>query len=508
MNTHKGVVAAGHALTVAAASEIIKDNGNAIDAAIAALMVATVVEPVFASPGGGGFAMVHDGAHNTTRLFDFFSQTPLKKRSQSDVSFEAIHADFGPAVQEFHIGAGSTAVPGFIAGLFRLYDGYGSLPFKRLAEPAVRLAREGVEISAFQAYLFTVVAPILTHSETAKNLFAPNGNLLKHKDILKNEGLAQFYEQLVEEGLQFINEGDAASEIVNQSSEQGGLLTLNDLQSYEVIERTPLHAHYCEASVFLNPPPAVSGALIGFGLELLDKLKDLEIEPTEQMMLALKASVDIRSTSRSQLLQGAFGSLAAREFEAICKAHHPAYKGTTQISIIDSQRNAISVTVSNGEGNGLMLGEYGFMLNNMLGEEDLNETGFFTWQENCRLSSMMAPTLILGQDGEITALGSGGSNRIRSAVLQVTDHMLRSGLCLHEAISAPRLHLEKCGTLSFEDCFDEKTCEAIVSFDSNAHGWPDKNMFFGGVHAASISSDGVFDGAGDERREGVFQIIG
>ena len=105
------------------------------------------------------------------RLYDFFSQTPgrglSKSRPLSELDFEAIHADFGPATQEFHIGAGSTAVPGFVEGLFALHERYGRLPFEQLAAPAIRLAREGVKILPFQAYLFSVVAPILTHTNAA-----------------------------------------------------------------------------------------------------------------------------------------------------------------------------------------------------------------------------------------------------------------------------------------------------------------------------------------------------
>ena len=159
----KGVVAAGHELTVSAAAEILEDGGNAFDAALAGAFMTFVAEAVFAAPGGGGFLMARRAGSDKAALFDFFVETPLKRRSEG-VAFFPIHADFGPAKQEFHIGLGSSATPGIVPGLFAMHEGLCSLPMKRLVEPAARAARAGFPLSEFQAYLFTVIAPILTAS--------------------------------------------------------------------------------------------------------------------------------------------------------------------------------------------------------------------------------------------------------------------------------------------------------------------------------------------------------
>ena len=129
--------------------------------------------------------------------------------------------------------------------------------------------------------------------------------------------------------------------------------------------------------------------------------------------------------------------------------HPAAYRGTTHISVIDRDGNAAAASLSMGEGNGSIVGNFGFMLNNMLGEEDLTP-GLGAWREGVRLSSMMAPTIVLQPDGTVIALGTGGSNRIRTAILQVAVNLLDHGMSLEDAVTAPRLHLEKCGTLSFE----------------------------------------------------------
>ena len=136
--------------------------------------------------------------------------------------------------------------------------------------------------------------------------------------------------------------------------------------------------------------------------------------------------------------------------------HPPAYRGTTHVSVIDADGNAASVSLSNGEGNGYIVGKFGFMLNNMLGEEDLADGRLGAWREGTRMSSMMAPTIILQTDGTVTALGTGGSNRIRTAILQVAVNLLDHGMSLDAAVEAPRLHVDRDGTVSFEPGLPEQ----------------------------------------------------
>jgi gamma-glutamyltranspeptidase/glutathione hydrolase len=147
------------------------------------------------------------------------------------------------------------------------------------------------------------------------------------------------------------------------------------------------------------------------------------------------------------------------------------------------------------------------MLNNMLGEEDLTPEGLDKWREGVRLSSMMAPTIILQPDGTVIALGTGGSNRIRSAILQVAVNLLDHGMSLEDAVTAPRLHLEKCGTLSFEPGLPEAAQATFRALEDKAHAWPETNLFFGGVHAARRFGDGGVEGAGDPRRGGVAIVV-
>jgi gamma-glutamyltranspeptidase/glutathione hydrolase len=176
-------------------------------------------------------------------------------------------------------------------------------------------------------------------------------------------------------------------------------------------------------------------------------------------------------------------------------------RGTTHISVADARGNIASLTASNGEGCAYMLPGTGIMLNNMLGEEDLNPGGFNRWKTGVRLASMMSPAVVEKPDGTRFALGSGGSNRIRSAVTQVLVNLLDYGMAPEQAVSAPRIHLEG-DMLSIEPGYVAEALSALETSAPKSHIWPAKNLFFGGVHTVSVQPGGIFDGVGDPRRGG------
>ena len=507
MSKQKSVVAAGHQLTAAAAAEILQDGGNAFDAALAATFMSFVAEAVFASPGGGGFLMARQAGSDKCALFDFFVDTPRKRRPDSEVSFFPIHADFGPAKQEFHIGLGSSATPGMVPGLFAVHEALCRLPMKRLVEPATRAARAGFPLTEFQAYLFTVIAPILTASPGVARIFAPGGKPMEAGETFRNEELAETLDWLAEDGARLFVDGDVGQAIVAESRNLGGHLSHDDLTRYRVERREPLYWRHGRATVALNPPPAASGALIAFGLAYLEALTESgRAIDAHALRQAMAATNDARATHGEGLAERLAGGALAKELRD-AQRHPPAYRGTTQVSVIDADGNAASVSLSNGEGNGFIVGKFGFMLNNMLGEEDLSSGRLEDWREGTRLSSMMAPTVILEPDGTVTALGTGGSNRIRTAILQVAVALLDHGMRLEEAVEAPRLHVEKCGTVSFEPGLPEAAEAEFLALGEKAHAWPARNLFFGGVHAARRHGTGGVEGAGDPRRQGVALVV-
>lgn len=202
MGNEKGAVAAGHRVTAEAAKEILKDGGNALDAIIAAHFCACVVEPVLASLAGGGY-MLGKKTGTAPTLYDFFVQTPRNKNIASRSDFFPIHADFGTTLQEFHIGLGSAAVPGSVAGMFKIHEDLCSLSMQRLLEPAIRAAKEGVKFSHLQAMIFKIVGSIYSATAEAKETYtcsANDGGLVEENDLLRQPALAETLDALGSEG--------------------------------------------------------------------------------------------------------------------------------------------------------------------------------------------------------------------------------------------------------------------------------------------------------------------
>ena len=516
------MVAAGDARTAQAAADVLADGGNAFDAALAGLFTACMAEPVLCSLGGGGFLLAEPGGGGAV-LYDFFCQTPGRRLPGAELEFQPAPVNFGAASQEFHIGMGAVAVPGMVAGVFAIHNELCSLPLERLMEPAIALARNGLPLAPLQSFILEAVAPIYQWSPASRALFdSPSeaGKTLRPGEVLALPELADLFEALAREGAGLFYQGEVARAIAT-ANENGGAVTAADMAAYRVHRRAPLtrqlQRRFGEVTILCNPAPSSGGPLLAFTLGLLEGLlEDAKLGSDGEHFVELARAMALTSQARraSGLMTGSDDPRIAARVEALLSADFMAdYRaqmpgraekigGTTHISVVDGQGNAAALTVSNGEGCGHMLPGYGLMLNNMLGEEDLNPSGFFQWRPNSRLTSMMSPTLVRWPDGRLLALGSGGSNRIRSAILQVLVNHLCLGMNLAEAVAAPRIHMEQ-DVLHIEDGHDDGVVDQLRRTFAAHHVWPDRNFFFGGVHGAAFDpDDNSFTAAGDPRRGG------
>lgn len=506
-------VAAGHPLTVEAAENVLRDGGNAFDAAIAGFFTACVSESVLASLGGGGFMLARSGSK--IRVFDFFVQTPLRTRPEHELDFERITVDFGSAQQDFHMGVGACATPGAVKGMFDIHRQLGSMPMRDLVAPAVQVAREGVQVSALQAYLFSLVEPIYITRSSARDVFG--SKKIADRAVQENEWLffpamADLLETLAIEGDDLFYRGEAAKLIAMHCAD-GGSLSTDDLLNYEVGIETPLATDFFDARIYTTPPPSAGGMLISFALEILSKSRSGEFGSVphvntlvDALMFAHEARFAATGDESSipdidQLLSP---QVVDAYREKILKRAR-AWNGTTHITVVDSERNVASLSVSNGEGCGEVIPELGIMLNNMLGEEDLNPNGFHSWQTNQRMSSMMTPTIVEFSDGRLAAMGSGGSNRIRSAILQVLLNIISFDLDVETALNQPRIHYDD-DNLFVEGGFSEATMNSLKQRFPDLRSWQGLNFFFGGVHTIMASRDYAY-GAGDPRRGGEARIV-
>ncbi|MCW8891275.1 MAG: gamma-glutamyltransferase, partial [Sedimenticola sp.] len=427
-----GVVSAGHEVTANAAKEILLVGGNAFDAALAALFASCIAEPVLASLGGGGFLMAQT-ANEKPSLYDFFVQTPHDRPATENLDFYPIVADFGTVQQEFHIGMGSIATPGAIKGLFSIHKDLCRLPLKEIIQPAREAALKGIRVNSFQHHIADLVSPIIKSSPEALRLHATDQNpdsIAPTNEIITHPEMADAFEILAHEGEALFYQGEMGRLLIDACRDRGGCLTTTDLETYAVERREPLTLNYRHTRLFTNPPPSVGGILIAFALSLLETETISRYQPNslnhlQRIAHAMRLTQELRnqrSIGSNPDLNGDLEILSHEflsRYREIMSNHKTFSRGTTQISIADSTGNMASMTLSNGEGSGYVLPGCGIMLNNMLGEEDINPHGFHQWPFNRRIASMMSPSLVIADNGDVIATGSGGSNRIRSAIMQV-----------------------------------------------------------------------------------------
>jgi len=429
-------------------------------------------------------------------LLDFFVEAPGRGADPSQrAELVPVTVSFGDAIQIFNIGAASVGTYGMPAGVCAAAERFGSIPLRELVGPACVLAREGVPLNAQQAYVVEILAETVTSTPECAALFAPEGRVLTEGEAVRQPELGDALDLLGDHGAGPFYGGDVGRAISAWVQERGGMLTQADLDSYAVVDREPVRVAYRGREVLTNPPPSAGGILIAHALALLD---------ADTGRPDIARIVDVMERAQ-----------AARTPEFLEGLSHPGFGedfmrqasqlgSTTHIAVLDREGWACSVTCSNGSCSGQVVPGTGVHLNNMLGEQDLNPLGFHAHPPGRRMPSMMAPTAVLRDGTPELVVGSAGSNRIRSAILQTVIRVLDDGLSADEAVQAPRVHFED-GVVYAEPGLDTRPLEqagrAIARFR-------DRNLFFGGVQAAKRDTEGEFSGGGDPRRGGAAVMVG
>ncbi len=520
----RGAIAAGHRLTAEAGAEILAEGGNAVDACLAAAFASWVTESPLTGPGGGGFMLIHRARDRTTRVLDFYVAIPgLGLGRRRTVEMESVDVDFTPeSSQAFRIGVASCAVPGAAAGLEAAHSSYGSIPWPRLLEPAIRLARTGVELNPTQAYLHAILDLILRHTDEGRAIYERRGTGLMAGDRLVMSDLAGTLELLAERGARELYRGSLARALCLHTREHGGAITARDLAEYRVIRRRPVRAAFSGHEFDSNPPPSSGGVLIGYGLRLLDGLgangKPGSVEALAALVEVMREQARVRDDRfgrdlfRGGLARRLYAEKTVREAARRMRraetgrAEPGPQRGTTHISVMDERGNAAALTVSTGSGSGVIVPGTGIQLNNMLGEFDLGPA----WGETrpgLRLTSMMAPSLVLKEGRPRLVVGSAGSLRLRGAILQVVVNVVRHGLGVEEAISAPRVHVEN-GHVHCEGGCDQGELDRLERIGYDLVRWRRPNLYFGGAAAVEVRADGSLAAAGDLRRGGHGIVVG
>jgi gamma-glutamyltranspeptidase/glutathione hydrolase len=462
----KGMVAAGHPLTAEAGARVLREGGNAVDAAIAAMLVSWVAEPLLTGPGAGGYMMVA-GAGEEETLLDFFVVAPGMGAGEEPCDLLAVEVSFGDATQVFNVGAASVGAYGTPAGIEAAARRWGTVPLADLAAPAAAHARAGVPTNPVQAYINAILEGIV------------GDRLMREGEPFRDDELADTIERLGADGAAPFYTGDIAAAIVAELEPRGGVLTAEDLAAYEAVARAPVSVSYRGRDILTNPPPNAGGTLLAMAMDLLEEATDGVPDA-----LALAYVMQVVQGRRTPDFVDKLGS-------------------TTHISVVDKDGRACSVTCTNGEGSGIWVPGTGIHVNNIMGEEDLNPLGFHAFPPGRRMPSMMAPTVVLDpahpDDGVELVLGSAGSNRIRSAILQTIVGVIDRGLTVRDAVEAPRLHFED-GVVFTEPGID---VAALEREEWTVNPFRSQNVFFGGVQAVERDpATGELTGAGDPRRGG------
>jgi gamma-glutamyltranspeptidase/glutathione hydrolase len=441
------VIAAGHPATAEAGAEILAEGGGAVDAAVAACLASCVAETVMTGLLGGGHAIHHEAATGETRLLDCFVAVP----SGRGAPMQHLRVPFGEELVHYAIGASSCAVPGLPAGLDALWRAHGRLPWRRLVEPALRLARAGVAMPPAHAACLAMLAPVMTMREGG-GIYAPGGTLLAEGAVLRQPGLVAALETVRDEGALTVYRGSLAEALLTLVEERDGALTRADLERYEARWRP------AEAVAFSGRRVLTRGGLSGVP-ETLRRYDPAGGDP------ALLAALDDR----------------------------PGAGHTTNLTVVDGDGNACVLTTSLGLGSGDFLPGYDLHLNSMLGEADLVRGELRPGE---RMASMMAPTLAFDADGLELAVGAAGGTRLRTALVGVLGSVLHGGLEPQEAIDRPRFHPAG-GVVNAEPGVDEALLAHAEASGRVVRRWPALHHYFGGVSAVGRAGAGA-----DPRRSG------
>lgn len=527
----RGVVAAGSSQTAEAGARMLARGGNAADAAVAAAFASFIAEIGFVHLGGSGLAQLYSPERNSTVVYDFFSTAPgLGESNGQPIDFHRAEVNYGQALQEFHLGRGAVAVPGNIFGLCELSRDWGRLSLGEQLEPALELARDGVVLTSSQAQACKILEPLYLATPGMRRIFAPQGHLLKEGERLWIPDLVETLEEISDRGAESLRSGRLGQALLRDQQQKGGRLTQLDLDSYRVLKQRPVAIDYRDCKVLFPPPSSMGGPLTAFALRLLSNIDFGPHKPAsatrlealiEVLALTGEARQDWNRWCDRETPERALEKLLSADFvkryrnrlpgKVDLRRRKPAPPeprgpaATSHLSTIDRDGMAVSLTTTAGESAGHVVAGTGLIPNNMMGEADLHPRGFHQSIPGERLLTMMTPLLAFKKESVYLVIGSAGSTRIRSAILQVLSNCVDGAMSLSEAVQAPRLHLEG-DVLHCEPGLSAASLTKLASLDYRLNLWSEQSLYFGGTHCVVQLENGELAGWGDSRRSGTVAV--
>jgi gamma-glutamyltranspeptidase/glutathione hydrolase len=503
-------VAATGPVAVRAGLAAVTAGGNAVDAAVAATVAAICTEPGIVSPLGGAYVTVWP-AGGDPEVVDGNVEMPGRglPRERFGAGLRELTIAYGGGVT-LYAGHGSAATPGAFAALGLAQERHGAAAWSDVLTPVVEELRAGYRIGAAAArYLDIAADSIFGWDEHTRPLVRrPDGSALRAGDLVRSEELADALEALAERGWADLYVGELAARIAADSAARGGLITAADLAAYRPVVRPPLTLTLGEWEVATNPPPSVGGPVLAVMLGELARRRSTAWEDVidiQRRVLSYRHAVHDLSEN---LEDDGYALLAAVHRHGLPGL--PTSAATAHVSAVDSDGTGCAITASSGYGSGATVPGTGMMLNNALGEPELNRRGVHALAPGTRLPSNMAPSVGRMAAGATLAIGTPGADRITTALMQVLARYCLLGTGLQEAIDRPRLHVRVGGPggpcVEHEDAPEVTAAVAASGLPATVH--PPQSMYFGGVGAAHRAPDGTLTAAADPRREAATGISG
>ncbi len=529
----RGMVVSQNEMASSVGAQILRDGGNAVDAAVAVAFALAVTLPRAGNVGGDGFITVYDARSKQVRVIDFRGIAPRAATAAMFVDNKGKERGIAS------YGYLAPSVPGSVAGLEHAHRKWGKLPWAKVVEPALRLARDGVKLTADEAFVFGWGRQRLSNSVSGKATFyKPDGGLYAKDDVLKQPDLAWTLGEIQKGGAKAFYTGEIARRIVADMKANGGLITMEDLAAYKPVERDPLVGSYRGYTVYTPPPASAGGATL---LNMLNILEQFDLKAAGQGSAAslhlLAETMKLAYADRYRVLgDPAFVTAPVKGFTSKAYAIERAKlispdkvipgadapvgdplkfesPSTTHLSVADAEGNAVSLTTTLGSdfGSGVMIARTGILLNNQMNNFsheqawEAQRTGtpppLNAMAPGKRMLSTMMPTIIFKGDKPWLVTGTPGGSTIPTTVVQVVVNAIDYGLNVDEATHRPRIYQGNNASLRVEPGFNPDTVAALKAKGHRVTS--DETM--GSAHSIMIT-DNLFLGAADPRRPGAKAI--
>ncbi len=503
-------IAAPNAMAVNAGLTVAEAGGNAVDAAVAAVIAAACTEAGIVSPMGGAFINVWP-RNGRPIVVDGNVEMPGRGLDPSAFGqgLERIHLRYGGGIT-VHGGHGSVGVPGFFAAAEDAHQRYGLVSWEELLAPTIDVLRRGYILGTAAAYYLTFSGDSLFGWHPSTRAWLAQGGstpVPTAGQLMRSPDLADTLQAVAERGAAVLYTGEIGDAIAADMAANGGLITRADLAAYRTVLREPLHTRLGRWDAAVNPAPSIGGPVLTGMLRLLARHAEAGDLWPATMIDVQRRILDYRfhhlDVSDDLLGAGAAMVDAIEEIGRAVLATVPSSPDTIHVSTVDSDGTACSVTTSAGYGSGVTVPGTGLMFNNALGEPELNRLGLHALPPGTRMATNMAPTTARRDDAAMLSVGSPGADRITTALAQVL-----TGICLEDrdiqsAIDAPRLHVayDSTGTARLEHEDGPGLREAAHDSGLPYLTHEELTMYFGGVGATLRHPDGSLQAAGDPRRE-------